>query len=230
MRPWRRSPNWRVTVPCSNSVSAPGVPAALGRLRSRWSASGPGSHARPVGREARRRHRPSGARRHGRPRHDAGRRSRRALHGICGVQHLLHQMARPDCAPAVAVRTRRVGWFGRDRRFRATRGRPRRRRGLGCGGVSAEGAVITVSKHDAEGQIIRGHHVEITAAGNRLRPWLLHYRTPEQLDASAAAAGFVLQDRWTDWVGTALRRAYSSPTGCPSKRPICTLSIYRRRS
>ena len=106
--------------------------------------------------------------------------------------------------------------------------------GLADGGVSvrdvsAEGAVITVSKHDAEGQIIRGHHVEITAAGNRLRPWLLHYRTPEQLDASAAAAGFVLQDRWTDWVGTPFPlRGDSSPTDPSLEPPDVHVSIYRR--
>ncbi|MEM9202000.1 MAG: class I SAM-dependent methyltransferase [Actinomycetota bacterium] len=79
--------------------------------------------------------------------------------------------------------------------------------GLNDGGVSvrdvtATGAVITISKHDAVAQIIRGHHVEITAAGNRLRPWMLHYRTPEQLDAAADDAGFTLRERWSDWHGT----------------------------
>jgi len=76
--------------------------------------------------------------------------------------------------------------------------------GLNDGGVSVrevttDAAVITVSKHDAAHQVIRGHHVEIRAEGNRLRPWLIHYRTPAQLDASAAATGLVLSDRWADW-------------------------------
>ena len=76
--------------------------------------------------------------------------------------------------------------------------------GLSDGGVSVrdvttDAAIITVSKHDAEHQIIRGHHVEIRAEGNRLRPWIIHYRTPDQLDASAAAAGLVLSERWATW-------------------------------
>jgi len=79
--------------------------------------------------------------------------------------------------------------------------------GLGDGGVSVrdvtpQGAVITVSRHDRDAQIIRGHHVELTAEGNRLRPWMLHYRTPTQLDEAAASVGFVLEARWSDWHGT----------------------------
>lgn len=76
--------------------------------------------------------------------------------------------------------------------------------GLADGGVSVrdvtpDAAVLTVSKHDADAQVIRGHHIELRAEGNTMRPWLIHYRTPEQLDASAATAGFVLEHRWSDW-------------------------------
>ena len=76
--------------------------------------------------------------------------------------------------------------------------------GLADGGVSvrdvtASAAVLTVSKHDAREQLIRGHHIEMRADGNTMRPWIIHYRTPEQLDASAATAGFVLDHRWADW-------------------------------
>lgn len=79
--------------------------------------------------------------------------------------------------------------------------------GLADGGVSvrevtADAAVLTVSRHDLDAQVIRGHHIEIRAEGNRLRPWRIHYRTPAQLDASAAAAGFVLLHRWADWAQT----------------------------
>ena len=67
--------------------------------------------------------------------------------------------------------------------------------GLADGGVSvrdvtADAAVLTISKHDADEQVIRGHHVEIRAEGNRMRPWIVRYLTPSQLDASAAAVGF----------------------------------------
>ena len=76
--------------------------------------------------------------------------------------------------------------------------------GLTDGGVSVrdvtpDAAVLTVSTHDADAQMIRGHHIEMRANGNTMRPWLIHYRTPEQLDASAAEAGFVVEQRWADW-------------------------------
>ncbi|MGA0236770.1 MAG: class I SAM-dependent methyltransferase [Acidimicrobiales bacterium] len=79
--------------------------------------------------------------------------------------------------------------------------------GLADGGVSvrdvtARTAVLTVSTHDADDQLIRGHHIEMRSDGNTMRPWIIHYRTPEQLDASAEAAGFVLDHRWADWDGT----------------------------
>ncbi len=98
--------------------------------------------------------------------------------------------------------------------------------GLADGGVSvrdvtAERAIITVSKHDADAQVIRGHHVEITAAGNRLRPWMLHYRTPDQLDAAARAAGFEPAERWIDWHAT----PYPSSG---ADLPDVHISVYRR--
>ena len=76
--------------------------------------------------------------------------------------------------------------------------------GMADGGVSVRdvtpnAAVLTVSKHDADAQIIRGQHIELRADGNTMRPWLIHYRTPGQLDASAAAVGLVLTERWADW-------------------------------
>lgn len=79
--------------------------------------------------------------------------------------------------------------------------------GLTDGGVSVrditvDRAVLSVSQHDPGDQVIRGHHVDISAAGIRLRPWMLHYRTPTQLDETAAAAGFTLERRTADWAGT----------------------------
>lgn len=97
--------------------------------------------------------------------------------------------------------------------------------GLTDGGVSirevtADAAVLTVSKHDADGQLIRGHHIEIRADGNTMRPWLIHYRTPRQLDASATETGFVLEQRWADWHTTPF-----DPTVHDSH-----ISIYRKSS
>jgi len=79
--------------------------------------------------------------------------------------------------------------------------------GLSDGGISVRDitpttAVLSVSMVEHETQVIRGHHIEISAAGNRMRPWMLHYRTPAQLDESAKAAGFTLRERWSDWTGT----------------------------
>jgi len=76
--------------------------------------------------------------------------------------------------------------------------------GLNDGGVSVRSigidhAVLTISQHDAGRQQIQGQHVELSATGIRMRPWLLHYRTPDQLDAAATDAGFVLEARWADW-------------------------------
>ena len=79
--------------------------------------------------------------------------------------------------------------------------------GMTDGGVSVrevttDTAVITVSQHDHERQLIRGQHIEFSAEGTRMRPWMLHYRTPAQLDEQACAAGFRLEHRWADWTGT----------------------------
>ena len=74
--------------------------------------------------------------------------------------------------------------------------------GLSVRSVSVDGAVVTVSRHDPGRQEIRGHHVELSATGIRLRPWMLHYRTPDQLDSAATAAGFVHEARWADWKQT----------------------------
>ncbi len=78
--------------------------------------------------------------------------------------------------------------------------------GLNDGGVSVRSvdvdtAVVTISEHDAAEQLIRGQHVELSEAGIRMRPWMLHYRTPEQLDSAASAAGFLLESRWANWQG-----------------------------
>ena len=66
--------------------------------------------------------------------------------------------------------------------------------GMTDGGVSvrditSDAAVLTVSKHDPDAQVIRGHHIEMRADGNRMRPWIVRYLTPEQLDASAPRSG-----------------------------------------
>ena len=41
--------------------------------------------------------------------------------------------------------------------------------------------------------------MELTPEGNRFRPCLIRYATPEQLDEMAAEAGLELAERWSDW-------------------------------
>ena len=71
--------------------------------------------------------------------------------------------------------------------------------GVSVRSIGIDHAVLTISQHDADEQRIQGQHVELSAEGVRMRPWMLHYRTPEQLDAAATDAGFVLEARWADW-------------------------------
>jgi len=68
--------------------------------------------------------------------------------------------------------------------------------------LAADRVVLRVSRQDPADQTIAGQHVEITEAGIRLRPWLLRYSTVAELDAMAATAGFVVEDRWADWAGS----------------------------
>ena len=78
--------------------------------------------------------------------------------------------------------------------------------GLTDGGVSvreitADRAVVSLSQHDPVTQVIRGQHVDLSAGGVRMRPWMLHYLTPAQLDELLATAGCVLERRTADWAG-----------------------------
>lgn len=65
--------------------------------------------------------------------------------------------------------------------------------------VAVDHVVLTVTEHDPVRQRVVGQHVELRAGGTRLRPWVLRYRYPEQLDELAAAAGLRLQGRWAGW-------------------------------
>jgi SAM-dependent methyltransferase len=74
--------------------------------------------------------------------------------------------------------------------------------GVSVRDVATDRAVLTVSQHDQTAQRIRGQHVDISAAGIVMRPWMLHYRTPAQLDALFAAHGFALERRDAGWDGS----------------------------
>ncbi len=67
--------------------------------------------------------------------------------------------------------------------------------------ITLNSAVLTVSKHDPDSQRITGQHIEISSSGVRMRPWMLRYLTPPQLDDLVAGAGFVLESRHGGWQG-----------------------------
>jgi SAM-dependent methyltransferase len=60
---------------------------------------------------------------------------------------------------------------------------------------------LTATWRDPHDQTVRGQHIELTDGGTRLRPWLLRYATPAQLDDLAAEAGLRLHRRHAGWRG-----------------------------
>lgn len=76
--------------------------------------------------------------------------------------------------------------------------------GLADGGISVrevalDSVVLSVSKHDQLTQTITGQHIDISSSGMRMRPWMLRYLTPAQLDDLAERAGFSLESRHSGW-------------------------------
>jgi hypothetical protein len=95
--------------------------------------------------------------------------------------------------------------------------------GHGAGGVSSaveprhiglDEVVLTVSRLDPVARTIVGQHVQITEAGIRLRPWVLHYSSPEQLDDLAATAGLRLVERHAGWRGEPFSSASATHVSC----------------
>jgi SAM-dependent methyltransferase len=69
--------------------------------------------------------------------------------------------------------------------------------------IGLDEVVLTISRLDPATRTITGQHLQITEAGIRLRPWMLHYATPDELDALAATAGMHLVERHAGWRGEA---------------------------
>ena len=67
--------------------------------------------------------------------------------------------------------------------------------------IGLDEVVLTVSRLDPATRTITGQHVQITEAGVRLRPWVLHYAAPSELDALAAESGLRLVERHAGWRG-----------------------------
>jgi hypothetical protein len=70
--------------------------------------------------------------------------------------------------------------------------------------LAVDRVVLSVARYDAGEQAADGQFVELSSEGGvRLRPWSIRWATTEQLDAMAAAAGLVVEHRWSDWLGGA---------------------------
>jgi SAM-dependent methyltransferase len=67
--------------------------------------------------------------------------------------------------------------------------------------IGLDEVVLTVSRLDPAARTITGQHVQITESGVRLRPWVLHYASPDELDLLAAEAGLHLVSRHAGWHG-----------------------------
>ncbi len=70
---------------------------------------------------------------------------------------------------------------------------------VGVSRMTASDLVLSATLLDSEAQTIQGQHVEITEAGVKMRPWLLRWTTPDQLDQLATLAGLTLAERFADW-------------------------------
>jgi SAM-dependent methyltransferase len=77
------------------------------------------------------------------------------------------------------------------------------RSSVGVTRMTTDRLVLTATLLDADAQLLEGQHVELSAAGVRLRPWRLRWMTPDQLDAVAAEAGLGLEQRYGDWDASA---------------------------
>jgi len=67
--------------------------------------------------------------------------------------------------------------------------------------IGLDEVVLTVSRIDPGARTVTGQHVQIREDGIRLRPFVLHYAGPDQIDALAAEAGLVLVERHAGWRG-----------------------------
>jgi SAM-dependent methyltransferase len=69
--------------------------------------------------------------------------------------------------------------------------------------IGLDEVVLTVSRLDPATRTIIGQHVQITESGVRLRPWVLHYVSPDGLDDLAEVTGLRLVERHGGWRGEA---------------------------
>lgn len=68
--------------------------------------------------------------------------------------------------------------------------------------MEVDRVVLSISRRDPASQTATGQYVELTEAGGvRLRPWMIRYAAPPELDRMAEKAGLHLVERWAGWRG-----------------------------
>jgi ubiquinone/menaquinone biosynthesis C-methylase UbiE len=74
--------------------------------------------------------------------------------------------------------------------------------GVSVRSIEVDHVVLTAARRTPSEQTITGQHIEISEQGIKLRPWVVRYATPQQLDEMAAWAGLTLVSRHGDWART----------------------------
>ncbi len=85
--------------------------------------------------------------------------------------------------------------------------------------IGLDEVVLSVSLSEPVEQVVTGQHVQITEAGVRLRPWVLRWSTPAELDAMAADAGLETPVRSGGWRGEPFDEQSPSAVSC-WRRPV----------
>ncbi|MDQ1423927.1 MAG: hypothetical protein QOD72_1425 [Acidimicrobiaceae bacterium] len=68
--------------------------------------------------------------------------------------------------------------------------------------VALDHVILTATRHDPSTQVVESQMIEIRESGIRLRPLMIRYAPPAELDRMAASASLALVERWSDWNGT----------------------------
>jgi len=68
--------------------------------------------------------------------------------------------------------------------------------------VESDAAVFIETTYDRLNSRLHGRHIEVQPGVVKARPWSVLICGPDQIDAAAQAAGLVLVERQSDWVGT----------------------------
>lgn len=81
---------------------------------------------------------------------------------------------------------------------------------VAIGRLDSDGVSLKLSIHDPVNQIITTQDVSVGARGTSLRPNVLRYIWPAELDAMALASGLRLVKRAADWVGASFTAGSTS--------------------